>query len=114
MIASAHASGVMRVRVSACPPLLDDLLKRALAGDGIELTESTDCLITVLTPDRLGEAVSRIVLVLGSSVEGDVEVIVDGVHSAPRPVRSDQLRDLVITLGRRAACAPPVGVNRIR
>lgn len=97
----------MQVRVAASPPLLDELVRRALAGDGVDLTESPDCLVTVVTRDHLDEAHSRVVLVLGSSVDGDVEVIVDAQHSAPSPLRSEHLRDLVIDVSHRLPPPPP-------
>lgn len=95
------------MHVAASPPLLDELLRRALLGDGVNVTDSSDCLVTVVTADHLDEAQSRVVLVLGSSVDGDVEVIIDEQHSQPSPLRCEQLRDLVIDVSNRLTPPPP-------
>lgn len=97
--------GVVQVHVAASPPLFDELVRRSLVGDGVDLTDSSDCLVTVVTSDHLGEAHSRVVLVLGSSTGGDVEVIIDEQHSEPSPLRCEQLRDFVIDVS-RGLCPP--------
>lgn len=94
------------VRVAASPPLLDDLVRRQLAGDGLLLTDSADCLVTVVTADHVSEAHSRVVLVLGNSRDSEVEMIVDERRSAPAPLQPDKLHDLVLELGRRVPLMP--------
>lgn len=97
----------VRVHVAASPPLLDELVRRTLVGDGVDLTDASDCVVAVVTADHLDEAHSRVVLVLGSSAEADVEVIVDDQHSAPLPLRCEQLRDLVIDASHRVPSPMP-------
>lgn len=97
------------MRVAASPPLFDELVRKALAGKGIDVTESSDCLVTVVTPDHVDEAMSRVVLVLGSSVNGDVEVIIDEQHSQPSSLRCEHLRDFVIDVSQRLS--PPTATQ---
>lgn len=89
--------GEVRVHIEATPPLLAELVQRAVLGGRVTLSES-DCQVSIATPDHAGEALGRIVIVLGDSVEGDVRVIVDGFERAVRSVRAHQLHDLVIDL----------------
>lgn len=101
----------MRVRVAASPLLLDELLRRVVADDGVDLTESSDCLVTLVTLDHVDEAHSRIVLVLGSSIDGDVDIIIDEQRSVPNPLRSEELRDLAIDMGHQASPPRPADVS---
>lgn len=94
--------------VAASPPPFDEPVRRALVGNGADLTNSRDCLVTVVTSDHLREAHSRVVLVLATSVHGDVKVIIDEQHSEPNSLTYEHLRDLVIDVSQRLP-PPTVG-----
>lgn len=95
------------MRVAASPPLFDELVRRSLVGEGVDVTDSNDCLVSVVTSDHLGDAHSRVVLVLGTSIDGDVEVIIDKQHSEPSPLRCEHLREFVIDVSRRLSPPTP-------
>ena len=89
----------VRVRVDASPPLFAELVRHALSGAGVDAEGTAeDSEVSVVTPDHLGEARSRIVIVLHDDTEAALTVVLDGTSLPTQRVAIEDIHDLVIDL----------------
>lgn len=101
----------VRVRVAASPRLLHDLVARNIAGAGVDVTTAADTLVSVVTPDHVEQATSRVVIVLCDGGVGDVHVLLDGQISEDRRVDDGDLRALVLDLADRISHDGPLSMQ---
>lgn len=102
----------MGVQVAATPRLLHDVIVQNLAARGIDVSESAEPVVSVVTSDQTETAHSKIVIVLGDSAIGDVQILIEGEPSQRRHIEADHLHTLVLDLAEHlsheqaAICAP--------
>lgn len=104
--------GALGVRVLASPRLLQDVVVQTLFGQGIDMTESEDSLVSVVTADHIADVHSKIVIVLGETTTGDVYVVVDGARVEDRALDAADLRQLVLDLAERVTHDQPTTYAR--
>lgn len=97
------------VQVAATPRLLHDVIVQNLAARGIDVRESVEPVVSVVTSDQTESAHSKIVIVLGDSAIGEVQILIEGEPSQTRNIQAVDLQALVLEL---AQYVPSVNNSR--